>query len=532
MNAVPSTSEQAGRLLYVTVAMALVSAAAQPPQSHAAELTRALAPAVESITERELREHVNVLASDTFEGREAGSRGGRAAAAYLVTELNKLRPRGLEPGGPEGDWFQPFGANCRNVLAVLPGRDPDLRKTYVLAGAHFDHVGYGNARNSLGPIGRIHNGADDNASGTAGLLEVIEAILELPERPRRSVVFAFWDSEENDLGGSEHWVRHPTVPLKSIALVLNADMIGRLRSDTLEVFGVRTASGLRQLICEQNAETALRLDFNWALTRDSDHYPFYERRVPFLMLHTMKHDEYHRPSDDAHLVNVPGMRRVSQLLLRLTVAAAEAERLPDFRPECTSESHSSERSLMVRESAPRPRMGVAWDSALAAEGAIRLVRVETDSPAGRAGLQPGDRIIQLGGVAADGGHDFAQLVLAAPKEVQVVVEREGEPGPLALAVELDGEPRRVGISWLSDDGDPGGVILTRVSESSAAWKAGLRPGDRVYAVDGRSYRSSQELLRLLESDDETLSVTRERAGRLATVELALPPRFEPTSPAE
>src|SRR5262249_45517286 len=160
--------------------------------------------------------------------------------------------------------------NYHNILAVVEGSDPQLRDEYVLIGAHYDHVGYGNARNSYGPFGMIHNGADDNASGVAGMLEVARAVAQLASRPKRSILFAFWDGEEKGLLGSQYWVEHPTVPLKSVTLAINADMIGRLRNATVTVYGVRTVRGLRRLVSHQNQIANLLLDFTWENKPDSD----------------------------------------------------------------------------------------------------------------------------------------------------------------------------------------------------------------------------------------------------------------------
>src|SRR5262249_39469180 len=156
----------------------------------------ALTAALATITIEDLRKHVDVLANDTFEGREAGSRGGHAAATYVGRELQRLK---LPGGAADGGYYQGFGNQCRNILAVLEGSDPELKKDYIVISAHYDHVGYGNSTNSYGPTGYIHNGADDNASGVSGLLELIEAILQLDVRPKRSILFAFWDSEESGL---------------------------------------------------------------------------------------------------------------------------------------------------------------------------------------------------------------------------------------------------------------------------------------------------------------------------------------------
>ncbi len=158
--------------------VALTVVASSAGSSFAAERASAFMAAFYSITANEAKDHVAVLSNDTLEGREGGSRGGHAAAKYLVEYLKQAR---LKPAGDNNTYFQAFAPNHRNILGILPGSDEKLRHEFVLIGAHYDHVGYGNARNSYGPWGYIHNGADDNASGTSGLLEVIDAFAKLPQ---------------------------------------------------------------------------------------------------------------------------------------------------------------------------------------------------------------------------------------------------------------------------------------------------------------------------------------------------------------
>lgn len=143
-------------------AMLVAAAALAASGSQGSEM---LARAAAGLTAEGAARHVRVLADDSFEGREAGRRGGRAAAAYIVEQIG---PLGFDPAGDGGTYYQPFGAGMRNILALLPGRDPVLAREVVVVGAHYDHVGYGNSQNSFGPFGRVHNGADDNASGVAG----------------------------------------------------------------------------------------------------------------------------------------------------------------------------------------------------------------------------------------------------------------------------------------------------------------------------------------------------------------------------
>ena len=175
----------------LTAGMALI----QPGTARTDEFL-ALAPA--SITADDAARHVIALADDAFEGREGGTRGGRAAAAYIVDQIESL---GYQPAGGDGSYYQAFGSGLRNILALLPGSDPTLAAEVIVVGGHYDHVGYGTQKNSFGPFGFVHNGADDNASGVAGLIELMEAVRQLPQAPRRSILFAFWDGEEKGLLG-------------------------------------------------------------------------------------------------------------------------------------------------------------------------------------------------------------------------------------------------------------------------------------------------------------------------------------------
>ena len=226
----------------------------------------------------------------------------------------------MKPGGDRDTFAQSFqNGSYRNLLAVLEGSDPELKQEYVLVGAHYDHVGYGTSRNSRGPWGRIHNGADDNASGVSGVLETAQALTLLDQPPKRSILFAFWDGEEKGILGSKYWGSQPTVPLRAVTMAFNADMIGRLRSETLHVFGTRTAPGMRRWLSESNQLTDLRLDFSWELKAHSDHYPLVEHGIPALMLHTGLHDDWHRPSDDVDKINHEGISATTRLLFSLVV---------------------------------------------------------------------------------------------------------------------------------------------------------------------------------------------------------------------
>lgn len=473
------------------------------------------AEALKAIDKKDLKYHAGTLAGDPFEGREGGSRGGKAAGVYLVAELSKLKA--IRPAGDGRFYTQPFGFGYRNVLAVLPGSDAKLKNEYIMVCAHYDHVGYGNQNNSFGPIGFIHNGADDNASGTAGLLEIIEAFTKVKTKPKRSILFAFWDAEEKGLLGSEHWVRKPTVPLKQVRLVINMDMIGRLRKGKVEVQGSRSGYGLRRLISANNREKDLRLDFQWKLPRESDHYPFLQNGIPAFMLHTGKHTDYHRPSDDANKLNVDGMRQVTRLAFQIASAAANANNLPKHRRECLTDTEYGRRRMNAALPRLPYRFGVTWDPQAAKQGRIVIKSVTRNGPAHVGGVRANDRIVAFNGVKITGELQFHQLVLAGFNPVKVTVQRDKKT--VDLTVKLNGNPYRVGLAWDIDKAEPEAFIVRRVIPGSPANVAGVRVGDRIHSVNGKPLGTVKQFQETLNGAKEKLTLAVERQGYVRTVTL-------------
>ena len=492
----------------------LVVSFAQP--SDAIE-NNAFTQALNTIVAPQLQRHAEVLADDTFEGREAGSRGGRAAAGYIVEQLEK---HGVAGAGTDGGYYQTFGNGYRNILAQIPGSDPTLRGEVVLIGAHYDHVGYGTASNSYGPTGFIHNGADDNASGTAGLLEVIEACANLPEAPSRTILFAFWDGEEKGLLGSKQFASRPTVDLKSIKFMINMDMIGRLRNDTVKVFGARTGYSLRRFVSQQNTD-GLLVDFDWDIKENSDHYPFYSRGIPYLMLHTDLHDDYHRPRDDAHKLNAPGMQRVSRLAFAIAVAAASRETSPTFRAASKNEPRSTKRALTAPGTNPPPRLGVTWDNELERGGGLRLTSIVAGTPAAKAALAVGDRLMTFNGQPITNDDTFRRNVLAASGSFELGVERGGQNDLLAVTIEPAGNPIRLGITWREDSAEPGTLIVVLSVPGSPASQAGVQVGDRIYSINGQSFANGDDFRRRAVTLPSPLELQLERNGQLRSVSLEL-----------
>jgi hypothetical protein len=524
------------------VTAALVVHLTPTPLVHAGDQGAAIEAAIATITDGEVREHAGLLADDTLEGRAAGSRGGIAAAKYIE---KKLKEAGLEPAGDRGSFIQRFSPGYQNVIGMLRGTDPKLRDEYIVVGAHYDHVGYGNRSNSNGPFGYIHNGADDNASGVAALLEIVDALHRSGWQPRRSIIFAFWDGEEINLLGSRHWVRQPTVPRAGVKLAINADMVGRLTNGRLEVAGTRTAEGLRHLFSSPRLPDDLRLDFTWEYKENSDHWPFYVDDVPSLLIHTGLHGDYHRPSDDFEKLNIAGIRKTAAYMLDVICRAADAESLPEFRPASRSESAYMRTQREAPLAPLPPRLGLRWLWVPTAEGEIaeesensdkessagaprggqmRVTEVTSGSAADKAGIKVGDVITAADGQPLPVESYLPAAVLRAKESIKLEFVRGEEP-PQTIDVALDGQPSSIGFSWRPDSASPGAVFVTRVIPYSPAARAKIGVHDRIYGVEGEPFADQDALLKrvreLIDGGSETITFEVETAGRLRPVEIDL-----------
>ena len=385
----------------------------------------------------DVADHIQALADDAFEGREGGRRGGRAASSYIEREII---PLGLVPVGAGKSYFQSFATRfgtLRNVLVMIPGSDPSLQNDVIVVGAHYDHVGYGNKRNSFGPFGYVHNGADDNASGVAGLIKIAETLAELPNPCRRTILLAFWDGEEQGLLGSKYFIKNrpDCIKDKEIIFSINLDMIGRLRRRQLNVFGARSATGLETLVTRANNRSekeSLELIFNWDITPDSDHYPFLKAKVPTLMLHTGLHPDYHRPSDDAHLINVEGIEPVLMITLQVLLQVAnDVDNTFSFRETAFNESNASRKKLEEKAFLPigsRGRWGIGIRDDPANPAAPVVVAIRKGSPAERGGLQIKDRIYEMDQTPIIDQKDLMRRLsgVSHDESVRVLVSRRGQ----------------------------------------------------------------------------------------------------------
>ena len=320
----------------------------------------------------------------------------------------------------------------RNVLAVLRA---DGASEYVLVGAHYDHLGYGESGAMLraGEENKIHFGADDNASGTAAVLELAREMagssahtaINVASQPetahlKRSIIFALWSGEELGLIGSSHFVEHPSVPLSNIVACINFDMVGRLRENKLMLQGVGSSTTWRREIEKRNVAAG----FNVVLQDDpylpTDVTSFYPRGIPVMNFFTGSHDDYHRPTDTAEKINYEGLERIVKLARALVVDVANAPARPDYVKVASNEKGGSRDNL-------RAYLGTIPDYTTEVQG-VKLSGVRGGSPAERAGLKSGDVIIEFAGQKIANIYDYTYALDAVKigKTVEIVVLRDGQ----------------------------------------------------------------------------------------------------------
>jgi len=318
-------------------------------------------------------------------------------------------------------------AEIKNVVAVLEGQGPTADETIVV-GAHYDHLGYGGRGSLAGGTKAIHYGADDNASGTAVLLEIAHALAARKDKLLRRVVFVAFTGEEMGLLGSNHYVQHPLFPLDKTVAMLNLDMVGRLRDDRLIVIGTGSGKSFGELLDKANQQDALKLNKPPGGPGPSDQTVFYAKGVPVLHFFTGTHPEYHRPSDKFETLNIAGMRRIARLGEDLVAALADAPSRPEFVRAAPVSG--------VLANGKRPFFGSMPDFTGEGPGYV-LADVVKDGPAERAGLRAGDAIVEFGDNKIANLEDFAQALMKhkAGDRVPTVVRRGKES--LTFEVTLD-----------------------------------------------------------------------------------------------
>jgi hypothetical protein len=311
--------------------------------------------------------------------------------------------------------------NSSNVIGVLPGRGRLAEQT-VIVGAHYDHVGMGGPGSLAPGTVAIHNGADDNASGTSVMLASVDRIIAdlAGKEEHRRVVFIAFTGEERGLLGSAHYVKNPRFPLESTVAMINLDMVGRLRDNDLTVYGTGTSPSFEELLDRANQKTGFSLFKVPSGYGPSDHQSFYERNIPVLFFFTGLHADYHRPSDKPDKVNLTGMARIADLTTLVTTELATALTPPAYA--------ATTRDVRIRQQ-PKPYLGVVLREvtdqdpreAETPQGVI-ATGITPQSPAEAAGVMVGDRLTRIDGVGITSIPDLIEMIEIRETDVPVRIE--------------------------------------------------------------------------------------------------------------
>lgn len=399
---------------------------------HAVSAQAAACPDPEAITkgvDRPLAA-IRYLADDALDGRRAGTEGERCAGEFIANEFRRLR---LRPAGDQGTYFQSLplasalnphaaGGTGRNVIAALPGADPQLRAEWIVIGAHYDHLGEG-GQGSLAPgATAVHNGADDNASGVAAMLAAASRLVAGPA-PSRSVLFIAFTGEEAGLLGSAYFVKQPTIAPGRMVGMINLDMVGRLGQGSLIVYGVDTAAEWRSLVEPAAQAAGVPIGVRGEGYGPSDHTSFYTADIPVLHFFTNTHGDYHKPSDDWDKIDVVGLEKVARIVTDI------AGRVADRRPSLTLHRGAGEPiragSASGAGTTSTAYLGTVPDFSPVERG-VKLSGVTAGSPAATI-LRAGDVIVGIGTheVADLQGMTDALRAYKPGEKVVVRVVREG-----------------------------------------------------------------------------------------------------------
>lgn len=375
--------------------------------------------------ENRINEDVTFLASDALEGRQTGTKGEKEAATYIESRFKEL---GLQPKGTSGFLqtfsFKPktnphdevkFDVNGDGTITgnnVIGFLDNNAENTIII-GAHFDHLGFG-GEGSLyrDAIKAIHNGADDNASGVAVLLNLAAKLTT--KNTGNNYLFMAFSGEEMGLLGSNYFVKNPTIDIKKISYMINMDMVGRMKKDsTLAVYGTGTSPIFKQVLKSYNNN--FRLIQQESGVGPSDHTSFYLVDIPVLHFFTGQHEDYHKPSDDAEKLNYDGMKLISEYIFNIITELDDNGKLA-FR-----------KTVNESESAPRFKvgLGVIPDYLYDGQG-MRIDGVSEGKVAQKAGLKKGDIIVKLGDSTITNMMSYmrALSVFKEGDKTSVVIKRE------------------------------------------------------------------------------------------------------------
>lgn len=360
------------------------------------------------ITENSIMKHIKYLSSDELEGRYPGSPGSELAIKYIENHYTSLQLNSFRDT-KYLDFFE-FSdikgntISVPNVVGVINGNNKNYSDEVIVVGAHFDHLGLGG--NHSGSLdlnsNEIHNGADDNASGVSGLLELAKKLFSNKSKLTRSIVFVAFNAEEQGIFGSKSFVKSPYFDSKKIISMINLDMIGRMKDSNLYISGTGTSPIFSSLLDSVSSNHNLVINKNPDGFGPSDHASFYVNDIPVLFFFTGAHTDYHRPSDDWEKINSRGLKMSLDMIYDVIIAINQAEKAPQFSESGPKNSQQAQQNLKVT-------FGLMPSYASEKKG-LGVDGVRKDGPAGKAGLIKGDIITEIDGKSVNDIYDYMEAL--------------------------------------------------------------------------------------------------------------------------
>ena len=322
-------------------------------------------------------------------------------------------------------------ATVNNVLAYLPGKTDE----YIIIGAHYDHLGYGNV-DSLAPsqIGQIHPGADDNASGTAGVMELARLLAPRKGQLQRGILFASFAGEELGLLGSAEWTKEPTLPIGKAVAMINMDMIGRIKDEKVFIGGVGTGSTFQSLLDEEKAKSQFKIEYSASGYAASDHTSFVAKQIPVLFFFSGLHSDYHKPSDTWDKINAPDAAKLLDFIDDVALKIDSAPQRVAFIT--VKEDRPGGQSASGGGGGYGPYFGSVPDFGQETNG-VKFSDVTPGSPAAKAGFKGGDVLVQFGDKPIHNLYDFTDALRRSKVGdlVEVKVLRDGKPVTASVKLE-------------------------------------------------------------------------------------------------
>jgi len=357
-------------------------------------------------------------------------RGSNGKPGFLQPfSYTPVRDPHSTPAEPTAATPAPNVRSAYNVIGVLEGHDPALKNEAIVIGAHYDHLGHGGQGSLAANSSDIHHGADDNASGTAAIIELARQFAK-DKSNKRTIIFIAFSGEEDGLFGSKYYVNNPVFPLDKTVAMINLDMVGRLKDNKLTVGGIGTASEWKQLVEGRNTvgmhipQHVYAQIFALQLNEDgfgpSDHSSFYGKNIPVLFFFTGTHLDYHKPSDTFEKINYVGTARIVNFVAAIAKAADQNPTLPTYTVAKSSGTPGGRTGFSIS-------LGTIPTYADSTDGML-LDGVRENSPASKAGLKAGDKVVKLAGKDVKNVVDYTAVMgeMKPDVEYDVVVVRGGE----------------------------------------------------------------------------------------------------------